>query len=100
VAAGHAVVAFALAYYLFAVPLRLIGLSVGDLLASVSRPLAASLGMLVAIVMLKGLLPAELGAPARLAILVAAGIVLYSATIWLWSRHTLVDLVALARRAE
>lgn len=87
VAIAYVVTGFALLYPSFAIPLRLVHLSVIDVGAALWRPFLSSLLMLVSLLGLNLLLPRNLHSSYSLLILVAIGIVIYSSTSWLINRE-------------
>ena len=96
VAACYTIVSFALAYFLFKIPLALVGLPVSSLLKAVRRPLACSLLMLGSILAIERLLPDGLSPPAVLLVVVPAGAVVYLAATWRFNRDSAVDLLRLS----
>jgi O-antigen/teichoic acid export membrane protein len=98
VAAGYAIATFSLFYVSLTVAFRLAGLRIADFHRAVARPLAASLCMLVAIVMLQGAL-IGLESTVRLGLLIAFGIVVYGAASLVINRTQVRDIMRLARGA-
>lgn len=99
VAACYSIVSYALAYPLFRIPLSLVGLRVFDMARTVSRPLMCTTAMLVAVFLLKSMLPRTLDGGEALGILISAAIVVYAYATWLWNRDSAVEVITLARRA-
>jgi PST family polysaccharide transporter len=95
VAAAYLVVTLALAYPLFAIPFRFVGLAVRDLIATVARPFLISLAMFVLVFLLARLLPATLGASGVLAVLVAAGATFYALASWVFDRDRVRQALAM-----
>ncbi|HEX5475766.1 MAG TPA: lipopolysaccharide biosynthesis protein [Vicinamibacterales bacterium] len=96
VAACYTIVSFGLAYFLFRIPLTLIGLRVSALGKTLSRPLGCSLLMLGAVLLMRRLLPAGLSPRAVLLATVPGGAIVYVAATWRFNRDGAVDLLRVA----
>jgi O-antigen/teichoic acid export membrane protein len=99
VAACYALVSYALAYHLFEIPLRLIDMRAHQILTAVVRSLYCSGGMLVVLLLIDRILPADLGSVARLAMLVPVGIAVYSIATWFVNRGALMQLITFSRES-
>jgi PST family polysaccharide transporter len=95
VAAAYTIVSLVLVYPNFAIPFRLIDLSMGDLYRALWRPFVACLIMLAGILALKINLPPDLTGNWVLAILVPVGSLIYLATIWLMNRNQVMELIGI-----
>lgn len=96
VAACYTAMSYALAYWVFAVPLRFIGLRPGALLGAIARPLLCSVLMLVAIVALRAAIPQTTSPAILLAVVVPSGVAAYAAATWRFNRVSASDVVRLA----
>ena len=95
VAAAYTIVSLILAYPNFAIPFRLIELSMSDLYRALWRPFVACLIMLAGILALKINLPPDLKGNWVLAVLVPVGGLIYLATNWLMNRNQVMELMGI-----
>jgi O-antigen/teichoic acid export membrane protein len=86
VAAAYAVTSISLTYPNFAIPFKLIGLPVRDLLKTLTSPFTGSLIMFLALVGLLSVIPQGTSNGLILGLLIPAGIVIYLASVWTTGR--------------
>jgi PST family polysaccharide transporter len=98
VASAYAIVYLLVTYPVFAVPLRLIDLSVADLARALRRPLLCSLLMMAAVLALRLLLPASMPQGAALALGVATGVLVYALASWYLNGALVRELLAILRQ--
>jgi len=96
VAAGFTITNLALLYPNFAIPFRLIGLRVPELLRCLQPTLTCTALMWGTLVLFDILLARQLGHGLRLSLLVGVGILAYTAFTWLINRAMLHELLATA----
>lgn len=87
VAAAYACISILLAYPSFAVPFRLLGLRVSDLLAVLWRPLMCSLLMFGLVIGSRFVLPPGLPGSLALGVQVATGVIIYALAVWTIDRR-------------
>jgi O-antigen/teichoic acid export membrane protein len=100
VASAYTFVTVALLYPVFAIPFRLIGLPVAALAATLARPALCSLCLLLAVLVVRQLLPSSLPLLALLALPVIGGALSYGLASWLLNRAQLMGLAAILRPAR
>jgi PST family polysaccharide transporter len=98
VASAYAIVYLLVTYPMFAVPLRLIDLTMADLARAVRRPLLCSLLMMAAVLALRLLLPASLPQAVVLALGVAAGVLVYALASWYLNGALVRELLSILRQ--
>jgi O-antigen/teichoic acid export membrane protein len=92
VASSYAVISLILAYPNFAIPFKLINLSMSDFWQSIWKPLQSSLVMLAALCILKTAMPDNMPAGMVLLLLVPIGALIYLSTSWFTNRAQLIDI--------
>lgn len=93
VAAAYTIASLLLAYPNFAIPFRLIDLSMDDLYDALRRPFTASLIMLAGVLAIKLVLPPEMSRAWVLCLLVPAGSIIYLSANWLMNRDQVLELI-------
>jgi O-antigen/teichoic acid export membrane protein len=93
VAAAYTIASLLLAYPNFAIPFRLIDLSMGNLYDALWRPFAASLIMLAGILALRLFLPPDWSRAWVLCLLVPAGTIIYLSATWFMNRDQVLELI-------
>lgn len=96
VAAAYLGVTLLLAYPVFAIPFRFVGLRVRDLVDTIRRPLALSLVMFCLVTGLSFLLPGEMLDIVRLTILVVTGVTFYGLATWRFDRERVRQVLRMA----
>lgn len=97
VAAAYAISTLFLIYPGFAIPFRLINLRVRDLGKVLWRPFLSSLFMLIVVLLLKAVLPADLPSELTLGILVPIGVIAYILVSWMLNREQMQQILQMAR---
>ncbi len=96
VASAYGIVSLIMAYPCFAIPFRLIGLHVRDLLLAVSRPLLCGFFMAGALLSIRLLFESELYRLGPFVAIVVAGTGVYALASWLLNREQVRELVQVA----
>ena len=97
VTASYAIMSLLLTYPTFAIPFRLIGLTVGDLTRVLWRPAACSLAMYAALAAAMMFWPRTLPNWVTLSLLVPLGAAIYFACSWAINRTLLLDVLSILR---
>lgn len=85
--------ALILAYPLFAIPFRLIGLNFNKFLYAIFRPFACSAIMLTSLVLIKAQLPVHLQSVWGFSIIVSLGIIIYGMATWMLNKEYLLEMI-------